>query len=124
MSLLDGYQNIYNHNIFVFALSATDYSPFQLYHQAQETILIEDDVREDHRTLSALMLEKGTYVLSPERLSKTWGIGLPAAKRTLLSTTQRGVRSTLYPCIVRRYPTGYRPLRYPKLPHSVFLDTL
>jgi hypothetical protein len=51
--LLDGYQHIYDRNIFVFALSVTDYSPFQLYHQAQETIQIEDDSREDHQTLSA-----------------------------------------------------------------------
>jgi hypothetical protein len=102
MLLLDGYQYIYNRNLFVSAMSATDYSPFQLCHHEQDTILIaglDVDSIEEHPQVSAIMTEKSTYVLTPEKLSKTWGIGLPAAKRTLLGTTQRGVRSTLYPNI-------------------------
>jgi hypothetical protein len=31
-------------------------------------------------------------VITPERLAKTWNIGLEAAKRTCESTTQKGVR--------------------------------
>jgi hypothetical protein len=128
VSLLDGYQNVYNRIFFV--STAAIYSPFQLYYQAQNTMIVDvpSEPQEEATTtqpdVSALMTEKSTYVLSPEQLCRTWGIGLPAAKRTFLSTTQRGIRSTLFPNIERRYPTGNRPLRYRHLPHQVFYDTL
>jgi len=41
------------------------------------------------------------FVLTPERLAETWGIGLPAAQRTLRATTQKGVRALAYPGIER-----------------------
>jgi hypothetical protein len=124
MHLLDGYQKIFHRNVFVFAMSASDYSAFQLYQRVKEAVLIDEEVKKDHPAVFALMTEKSRYVLSPERLSKTWGIGLLAAKRTILSTTQRGVHLTLYSSIERIYPTGDRPLCYWKHPHLVFHDTL
>jgi hypothetical protein len=53
-----------------------------------------------------------TFTLSAEYLSRIWGIGLLAAKRTLEATTQRGVRTVAFPNVERRWPTGDRPLRY------------
>jgi hypothetical protein len=60
-----------------------------------------------HVNVSVTMLEvaatvsKPKNVISPERLAKTWGIGIEAAKRTTQSTTQRGVRSVLHPSLTK-----------------------
>jgi hypothetical protein len=47
--------------------------------------------------ISALSTEEQRSVLSPEALAKRWGIGLNAAKATLLNTTQDGVRNIFLP---------------------------
>lgn len=57
-------------------------------------------------------------------LAKRWGIPLDRAKRTVTKTTQRGVRRCPNPALTRRFPTNDRMLRYPRLPHPVFTDTL
>ena len=44
--------------------------------------------------------------------------------KTVKLTTQRGVRSTLHTSLSCRYPTNDRMLRYRRLPHPVFTDTL
>jgi hypothetical protein len=41
-------------------------------------------------------------------LSKNWGIGIEAAKRTRLVTTQRGIRRMIHPSLKKRYKTNYR----------------
>ena len=65
-----------------------------------------------------------TFSLSAEALSRMWGIGLLTAKKTIEVTTQRGVRTVAFPNVERRWPTGDRPLRYKRLGHSVYHDTL
>jgi hypothetical protein len=86
VSLLDGYQNVYNRNLFVSA--AAIYSPFKLYYQTQNTMIIDvpfepqEESTATQPDVSALLMEKSTYVLFPEQLCRTWGIGLTAAKRT------------------------------------------
>ena len=57
-------------------------------------------------------------------LAKRWGISPDKAVQTVLKTTQRGVRSTLHPALLRRYPTNDRMLRYNRLPHPLFTDTM
>jgi hypothetical protein len=54
-----------------------------------------------HIAISALSFEERRIVLSPEVLEKRWGIGLSAAKATLLNTTQDGVRSVSYHLNIR-----------------------
>ena len=46
------------------------------------------------------------------------------AKRTVVMTTQRGVRTCLNPTLSRRFPTNDRMLCYKQLPHTVFTDTM
>jgi hypothetical protein len=55
-----------------------------------------------------------TSQLSPESLAKRWGIGLEAAKNTIRVTTQKEIRSTLYP-IERHFRTKQAQLRYRQL---------
>lgn len=57
-------------------------------------------------------------------LAKRWMIPLDRATRTVRQTTQRGVRTVVNPTLSRRFPTNDRMLRYPRLPHTVFSDTL
>ena len=62
--------------------------------------------------------------LSPQILARRWGTHIETAKRTLDATTQRGVRSVLNPTMTRRYRTNDRQLRYRRLSHDMFTDTL
>lgn len=78
---------------------------------------------EEHCIVAVDTIENSTS-LSPERLAALWNVGLSVAKKTLQCTTQKGVRSTLYPSIERRWPTGDRALRYRRLGHDVYHDTL
>ena len=57
-------------------------------------------------------------------LAKYWNIDRKKASNTVKLTTQRGVRSTLHPSLSQGYPTNDRMLRYNRLPHPVFTDTL
>ena len=73
--------------------------------------------------ISSLVTKKSS-LLSSETLSMRWGIGLQVAERTLKATTQKAVKTVAYPNVERQWPTGDRPLRYKKLNHQVFHDTL
>ena len=57
-------------------------------------------------------------------LSQKWGTSLEAAKRTIERTTQRGLRTVLHPSLSRRFRTNDRQLRYRRLAHPVYADTL
>ena len=57
-------------------------------------------------------------------LAKIWNIPIDRAKNTVLVTTQRGVQRVSNPSIMRRFPTKYRMMRYNRLTHPMFTDTL
>jgi hypothetical protein len=57
-------------------------------------------------------------------LAKNRGIGIEAAKRTRLVTTQRGIRIMIHPSLTKRYNTNDRHLRYRCLPVTMFTDTM
>ena len=57
-------------------------------------------------------------------LASRWGIDPHKAMNTVKRTTQRGVRSCLHPALSRRFPTNDRMLRYDRLPHTMFTDTM
>jgi hypothetical protein len=57
-------------------------------------------------------------------LAKNWGIGIEAAKRTRLVTTQRGIRRMIQPSLTKRYKTNDRQLRYRRLPVTMYTDTM
>ena len=59
-----------------------------------------------------------------EMLAKWWMIPAKRANATVTKTTQRGVRTCLHPTLSRRFPTNDRMLRYPRMPHSCFSDTM
>jgi hypothetical protein len=57
-------------------------------------------------------------------LATKWGIGVEAAKRTRLVTTQRGVIRMIHPSLTNRYKTNDRQLRYRRLPVTIYTDTI
>jgi hypothetical protein len=57
-------------------------------------------------------------------LSKNWGIGIEAANRTRLVTTQRGIRIMVQPSFTKRYKTNDRQLRYRRFPVTMYTDTM
>jgi hypothetical protein len=57
-------------------------------------------------------------------LANNWGIGIEAAKRTCLMTTQRGIRRIIHPSLNKWYNTNDRQLRYRRLPVTMFIDTM
>jgi len=62
--------------------------------------------------------------IDPQTLAARWMISPDRAKRTVVMTTQRGVRTCLNPTLSRRFLTNDRMLRYNQLPHTVFTDTM
>jgi hypothetical protein len=57
-------------------------------------------------------------------LANNFGIGIEAAKRTRLLTTQRGVKQMIQPSLSFRLRTNDRQLRYSRLPVTYFTDTM
>jgi hypothetical protein len=57
-------------------------------------------------------------------LANNWGIGIEAARRTRLVTTQRGIRRMIHPSLTKRYKTNDRQLRYRRLPVTLYTDTM
>jgi len=62
--------------------------------------------------------------IDPQTLAARWMISPERAKQTVIMTTQRGVRTCLNPTLSRRYPTNDRMLRYKRVLHTMFSDTL
>jgi hypothetical protein len=65
------------------------------------------------------MREKGG--IDAATLAKNWGIGIEAAKRTRLVTTQRGIRIMVQPSLTKRYKTNDRQLRYRCFPVTMYI---
>ena len=72
----------------------------------------------------ALTSDNPRYKMTADHLATTWNVGRSVAERTLKATTQRAVRTVALPTVERRWPTGDRPLRYRRLHHQVFHDTM
>jgi hypothetical protein len=53
-------------------------------------------------------------------LANNWDIGIEAARRTLLVTTQRGIRRMIHPSMTKRYKTNDRQVKHIKLYRCYF----
>ena len=62
--------------------------------------------------------------VTPFDLAKRWNIGLETAKKTLLRTTKRGLRTSPNPLLSQWYSTNDRMSRHRRLPVDWFTDTL
>jgi hypothetical protein len=97
--------------------------PRQLFTLSTETSLHDPFMK---LRVAATKTTKRPGNWNAELMARNWGIGREAAERTLRATTRRGVRE--YDGnevrVERRFPTGDRHLRYTRLNHSVYHDTL
>ena len=84
------------------------------------SIVLEDGVN----TISSISTKKGKPSVSPYDLAKRWGIGLETAKKTLLHTMQRGLRTTPNPLLSQRYRTNDQMFRFKRLSTDIFTDTM
>jgi hypothetical protein len=75
-------------------------------------------------TVSGVTSSAKSNKVGPEALARKWSISIKAARRTHAVTRQRGVRTVLNPELSRRYRTNDRQLRYRRLRHPLFCDTL
>ena len=57
-------------------------------------------------------------------LTKLWTISPDRAKNTVLKKTKCGIRMVANPQMPRQYPTNDQMLRYPRLTHPLFTDTM
>ncbi len=57
-------------------------------------------------------------------LAGRWMIAPYCAKKTVERTTQQGVRTCLNPMLARQFLTNDQMLRYKRLPHTTFTDTM
>ena len=75
-------------------------------------------------SLAGQLRTRRTSPLDHLTLAKRWMISPAQAEQTIRNTTQRCVRTCMNPTLARRFPTNDRMLRYKRLPHPVFSDTL
>ena len=93
--------------------------------QATSRTLDDGSFADDlNRTISALSRTSAGNQFDPDMLARNWGIDRATARRTIESTTQRGIRTLLHPTLSRRFRTNDRQLRYRRLPVECFTDTL
>ncbi len=83
------------------------------------------------RTLLSNLLTAGGAVQSRTNkainhltLARQWGLAPDLALQTIDRTTQRGVRTCLYPSLLQWFSMNYRMLRYSHLSHNIFTNTM
>ena len=98
-----------------------DITPDSNFHQILESNVVISSVG---ASLNGDMRTRKTAPIDSLTLAARWLIPPERAKRTVQRTTQRGVRTCLNPTLSRRFPTNDRMLRYKRLPHPTFTDTM
>jgi hypothetical protein len=82
-----------------------------------------DVYSDEHRAICSLHSSERVSTLTPEILTKRWGIGLEASKSTLQATTQAGIRNVFAPGERKlRFRTDH--LKYPHLKTTMYTDTM
>jgi hypothetical protein len=104
------------------AIDVTDNENFGLALDLQVTISIA--ALDTTKTKPGRIHSKAGKPVDAETLAKRWMIPAKRANATVTKTTQRGVRTCLHPTLSRRFPTNDRMLRYSRMPHRCFSDTM
>jgi hypothetical protein len=101
-------------------VSSTDINGDGLDERSKDCLITMTD--EDHAVAAMSTRERGP-VITKEILAKQWGIGLKTAHRTLMATTQQGIRCVLHP-MERRYKTRQSHVSFPTLNTRFYTDTM
>lgn len=96
---------------------------------AVSTSLVDDTLLRDLedsvqvRDVHAVQSTNRKSHISKEDLARRWGLGVETAARTLVVTTQKGIRNAVHP-LHRRYRTNQQQLRYNQLASLFYSDTM
>ena len=82
------------------------------------------DALQAHVNVSRVQVKNGHRAINSDMLAEKWLVSPEVARRTLERTTQRGVRTISNPSLSRRFRTNDRQLRYKRLRHDCFTDTM
>ena len=85
---------------------------------------LSNHVYVQYRSAAVVSTSKKGNAVDAKTLAKRWNIGIETAERTIECTTQRGIRTILHPTLSRRFRTNDRQLRYRRIAHDLFTDTL
>jgi hypothetical protein len=102
------------------------YCPQLFAQRLVESVNIESRQEMDERETRAIkQVQSNTRhsVITPERVSRVFGVGLNTAKQTLAVTTQQGIRRAVHP-LTRRYRVDHLNLNRNKLGGQWYLDRL
>ena len=66
----------------------------------------------------------GSHGVTSEFLYQKWFISTEEDRITVQHTKQRGIRKILHPSLSQQFNTNDRALRYNRMQHSVFADTI
>ena len=91
---------------------------------AMQSLVIVDADNHEFQVISSITSSIWKPNIEATQLAKNWGIGLETAKRTIEATTQRGLRTILHNTLSPRFCTNDWQLRYRRLMHEMFTDTL
>ena len=84
---------------------------------------LPENNQDDSRKVSAIGSKTRHSIASPEELSRKLRVGINTAREILKATTQRGIRTAVYP-LTRRYRTDHFSLRYRRLNTQLYSDTV
>jgi hypothetical protein len=101
------------------ATSSVVHDDGEFIRSINELTISHDSIRE---TVSGINSEK--FKLDADVLCTNWGISKSIAENTIKATTHLRVKTVNHPNVERRWPTGDQPLRYCRLDHAVYLDTM
>jgi hypothetical protein len=111
-------------------ISSVDSQPIEIYSESDHVLSCVSRAFSQDAFLSLIPSSIGSIKSKQRRtnqtaesLAHTWGIGLEAAERTLLATTQRFIRTAQLP-IHRRYRTQQQQFRYNRLNTKFYSDTM
>ena len=66
----------------------------------------------------------GWRAIDADALAEKWMVSTKVARRTLSRTTRRGIRTTAHSSMSRRFRTNDRHMRYKRLNHSMYANTM
>ena len=107
----------------LYTLDDMDQPDEEFYEALKNTVQVKSVTAKDKRQVAMSTTKRGRMI-GAKTLAKNWCIGLRQAEKTIGATTQFGLRTTLHPTLSRRFRTNDRQLRYRRLSHDMFTDTL
>ncbi len=106
-------------SVFYMVIDITDNENFASILDHHVMVDMTTAVQTAHLTLSQWKL-----AIDSDMQAWRWGIPSHKAKRTVQQTTQCGVRNIANPTLAQRFRTNDRMLRYRRLHHTIFTDTM